>query len=188
MRETAERDRRQRAAHHPQRQAHRAGARAGARRSATSPRSPSRSAPASRASDYRRGRARLPREAPARVQRALGVDAGAERRSAPAAQRRPGPRPDALSRRAVRIDAARRLRRRRGQGGGAQGSRVPVPGQPRATPTSSSPQPRQALADARPRKSPQGRELLLRLLPRFDVLVENFRPGVMEQLGLGRRR
>ncbi len=30
-----------------------------------------------------------------------------------------------------------------------------------------------------------GRELLLRLLPRFDVLVENFRPGVMERLGLG---
>ncbi len=30
-----------------------------------------------------------------------------------------------------------------------------------------------------------GRELLLRLLSRFDVLVENFRPGVMEELGLG---
>ena len=34
-------------------------------------------------------------------------------------------------------------------------------------------------------KSPQGRGLLLRLLPYFDVLIENFRPGVMEQLGLG---
>ncbi len=34
-------------------------------------------------------------------------------------------------------------------------------------------------------KSPQGRELLLRLLPHFDVLIENFRPGVMEQLGFG---
>ena len=34
-------------------------------------------------------------------------------------------------------------------------------------------------------KSPQGRELLLRLLPHFDVLIENFRPDVMEQLGLG---
>jgi crotonobetainyl-CoA:carnitine CoA-transferase CaiB-like acyl-CoA transferase len=33
-------------------------------------------------------------------------------------------------------------------------------------------------------KSPEGRELLLRLLPRFDVLIENFRPGVMEHLGL----
>jgi crotonobetainyl-CoA:carnitine CoA-transferase CaiB-like acyl-CoA transferase len=31
----------------------------------------------------------------------------------------------------------------------------------------------------------EGRELLLRLLPHFDVLVENFRPGVMEKLGLG---
>ena len=29
-----------------------------------------------------------------------------------------------------------------------------------------------------------GRELLLRLLPHFDVLVENYRPGVMEKLGL----
>jgi CoA:oxalate CoA-transferase len=34
-------------------------------------------------------------------------------------------------------------------------------------------------------KSPRGRDLLLRLLPRFDVLIENFRPGVMEQIGLG---
>lgn len=31
----------------------------------------------------------------------------------------------------------------------------------------------------------EGRDLLLRILPRFDVLVENFRPGVMERLGLG---
>ena len=34
-------------------------------------------------------------------------------------------------------------------------------------------------------KSEPGRELLLRLLPQFDVLVENFRPRVMEDLGLG---
>jgi formyl-CoA transferase/CoA:oxalate CoA-transferase len=31
----------------------------------------------------------------------------------------------------------------------------------------------------------EGRDLLLRLLPRFDVLVENYRPGVMDALGLG---
>ncbi len=30
-----------------------------------------------------------------------------------------------------------------------------------------------------------GRKLLLRMLSHFDVLVENFRPGVMEELGLG---
>lgn len=34
-------------------------------------------------------------------------------------------------------------------------------------------------------KSPAGREVLLRLLERFDVLIENFRPAVMERLGLG---
>jgi crotonobetainyl-CoA:carnitine CoA-transferase CaiB-like acyl-CoA transferase len=34
----------------------------------------------------------------------------------------------------------------------------------------------------------EGRELLLRILPRFDVLVENFRPAVMEELGLGASR
>jgi crotonobetainyl-CoA:carnitine CoA-transferase CaiB-like acyl-CoA transferase len=34
-------------------------------------------------------------------------------------------------------------------------------------------------------RAPAGRALLLRLLPHFDVLVENFRPDVMEQLGLG---
>ena len=34
-------------------------------------------------------------------------------------------------------------------------------------------------------KHPQGRELCLRLADRCDVLVENFRPGTMEKLGLG---
>jgi len=33
-------------------------------------------------------------------------------------------------------------------------------------------------------KTETGRRLLLRLLPHFDVLVENFRPGVMARLGL----
>jgi formyl-CoA transferase/CoA:oxalate CoA-transferase len=34
-------------------------------------------------------------------------------------------------------------------------------------------------------KSQEGRDLLLRILPHFDVVVENFRPGVMQALGLG---
>ncbi|HXF83698.1 MAG TPA: CoA transferase [bacterium] len=34
-------------------------------------------------------------------------------------------------------------------------------------------------------KDPRGRDILLRLLARADVLVENFRPGIMDRLGLG---
>ena len=34
-------------------------------------------------------------------------------------------------------------------------------------------------------KSDAGRALVHRVLPRFDVVIENFRPGVMEALGLG---
>jgi formyl-CoA transferase/CoA:oxalate CoA-transferase len=34
-------------------------------------------------------------------------------------------------------------------------------------------------------KQQAGRELVLRMLPQFDVVVENYRPGVMDALGLG---
>jgi len=37
-------------------------------------------------------------------------------------------------------------------------------------------------------KSPRDRELLERLLDRADVVVENFRPGVMDRLGYGAER
>ncbi len=37
-------------------------------------------------------------------------------------------------------------------------------------------------------KSGAGRDVVLRMLPRFDVLIENFRPGVMAQLGLAPHR
>ena len=35
-------------------------------------------------------------------------------------------------------------------------------------------------------RKPEGRALLLRLLPRFDVLVENYRPGTLDRWGLDR--
>ncbi|MFQ5920137.1 MAG: CaiB/BaiF CoA transferase family protein, partial [Thermoplasmata archaeon] len=34
-------------------------------------------------------------------------------------------------------------------------------------------------------KSPEGRDILRRLVPTADVLIEQFRPGVAEELGLG---
>ena len=37
-------------------------------------------------------------------------------------------------------------------------------------------------------EKPEGRELLLRMLPRYDVFVENFGPGVIEKLGLDYER
>jgi len=33
-------------------------------------------------------------------------------------------------------------------------------------------------------KKPEGREALLKMLPRYDVLIEQFRPGVLDRLGL----
>ena len=36
-------------------------------------------------------------------------------------------------------------------------------------------------------KSKRGRKLLLRMVRKADVLVENFSPGVTERLGIGRR-
>jgi len=34
-------------------------------------------------------------------------------------------------------------------------------------------------------KAPEGRELFLSLVPRFDVIAENFKPGTMDRMGLG---
>src|SRR6266700_6059191 len=34
-------------------------------------------------------------------------------------------------------------------------------------------------------KSEEGRDLFLRLVPKFDVVAENFKAGTMERLGLG---
>jgi len=34
-------------------------------------------------------------------------------------------------------------------------------------------------------KSPAGRDLFLRLAPRFDIVAENFKPGTMDRMGLG---
>src|SRR5512142_1017882 len=34
-------------------------------------------------------------------------------------------------------------------------------------------------------KNPEGRELFLSLVPHFDVIAENFKPGTMDRMGLG---
>jgi crotonobetainyl-CoA:carnitine CoA-transferase CaiB-like acyl-CoA transferase len=34
-------------------------------------------------------------------------------------------------------------------------------------------------------KAPEGREIFLSLVPKFDVIAENFKPGTMDRLGLG---
>src|SRR5439155_6057427 len=34
-------------------------------------------------------------------------------------------------------------------------------------------------------KKPEGRDALLKLAPRYDVVVESFRPGVLDKLGVG---
>ncbi|MEI7591938.1 MAG: CaiB/BaiF CoA-transferase family protein [Actinomycetes bacterium] len=34
-------------------------------------------------------------------------------------------------------------------------------------------------------KSPEGRDIFLALVPKFDVIAENFKPGTMDRLGLG---
>lgn len=34
-------------------------------------------------------------------------------------------------------------------------------------------------------KAPEGRDLFLALVPRFDVIAENFKPGTMQRMGLG---
>lgn len=34
-------------------------------------------------------------------------------------------------------------------------------------------------------KAPEGRELFMQLVPKFDVVAENFKPGTMDRLGLG---
>ena len=34
-------------------------------------------------------------------------------------------------------------------------------------------------------KAPEGRELFLALVPNFDVVAENFKPGTMDRMGLG---
>jgi putative tricarboxylic transport membrane protein len=120
-----------------------------------------------------RGRWRLSRPAP-----------GAAGRGRPA-------RPDERARRSLRLPPAGPSGRRgdQGRGRGSRRSRA----QPRRRPGLSArgmgisfpcPECREALLTLN-LKHPRGSEVLKRLVARADVLVENFRPGVMDRLGLG---
>ena len=59
---------------------------------------------------------------------------------------------------------------------GAAGARHPLGALPLA-------QPWQALDPTRPQEPRQGREALLRLVARYDVVLDGFRPGVLDRLG-----
>ena len=49
-------------------------------------------------------------------------------------------------------------------------------------------QPWQALDPTRPQEPRPGREALLRLVARYDVVLDGFRPGVLDRLGVGYER
>ena len=98
--------------------------------------------------------------------------------------------------RRVLLAAARRLRRRRAQGGGHGARRLhPLGAAARSTAWSRARPPRcssrSTAASARLRldlKVREGREVLLRLVREHDVLLESFRPGVLDRLGVGYER
>ena len=62
-----------------------------------------------------------------------------------------------------------------------QGARHPLGALPLA-------EPRQALDPARPEAASEGREALLRLVGEYDVVLDGFRPGVLDRLGVGYER
>ena len=109
-----------------------------------------------------------------------------------AALRHPGSGPDERAVRSVRHAAPRAVRRRGDQdrepGGRRSGAQARQP--PRAEPAADGhqlpgPERQQEVAHAEPEEPEQGKEIFRKLADTADVLVENFRPGVMERLGLG---
>ena len=118
---------------------------------------------------------------------------GGWRRERAAARRRPraGPQPPAARR--LLLAAAGRLRRRRPQGRGHRPGRLHPLGDARTTRARRT-RAKSALFLALNRgkrsmrlnlKSAEGREVLLRAVREADVVLESFRPGVLDRLGVG---
>ena len=100
----------------------------------------------------------------------------------------PRPRPVDRDRRSELRPLPRRLRRRRHQGRAPRRRHPAPPGVARPArrrrPVVEARQPQQAHDRPRPQGSTTDRDVLLALVDDADVLVENFRPGTLERLGL----
>ncbi len=117
-----------------------------------------------------------------------GADAPTLRRTSAPPHRHSHPRPFEAPARPLRHPRARGSRRHGGQDRRRRAAATPAPLPPhdgrriRGVPAL---EPRQAKRPARPRRGPRGATRFRRLVASYDVLFDQFRPGVLDRLGLG---